>query len=84
MALVSGTLEQLAHSVARDAVRPTRADDDARVHRLNLPAFVDKLDKEAVGVRCIFVAVTPRSTAPPSETRWASRIRWVSYWGRLH
>jgi hypothetical protein len=32
-------------------VRPTRADDDARVHPLNLPAFVDKLDKEAVGVR---------------------------------
>ena len=25
---------------------------DARVHRLNLPAFVDQLDKEAVGVRC--------------------------------
>jgi hypothetical protein len=51
MALVSGTLEQLAHRVARDAVRPSSANDDARVHRLNLPAFVDQFDKEAVGVR---------------------------------
>jgi hypothetical protein len=31
-----------------------------------------------------FVAVTPRSRTPPSDARWASRIRWVSHCGRLH
>src|SRR5215212_295533 len=51
MALVGGALERQTHRVARDAVRPTRADDDARVDRLDAAVRVRELDLDVVRIR---------------------------------
>src|SRR5262249_14918626 len=51
MALVGGAPERLTHRVARDAVRPTRTDDDAGVDRLDAAVPVDELDEDAACIR---------------------------------
>ena len=51
VALVGGTLERLTHRMARDAVRPTRADDEAGVDRLDAAVRVHELDGDVVRIR---------------------------------
>jgi hypothetical protein len=54
MTLVSRAGEQLTHRVARDAVRPTRTNDNAWVNRLNLAVRVRELDQNTVRIRLHF------------------------------
>ena len=51
---------------------------------VSVPPRRDEFDYDAVRLRLHLRRRDPALDAPPSDARWASRIRWVSYCGRLH
>ena len=51
MPSIGRAFELLAHRMARDAVRPARADDDARMDRFRAAVRMDELDEDLICLR---------------------------------